>query len=233
MGNDAAEKSRRKTKPGDARDGSQFFALPYDVLDAPRYRSLPHPARALLLELGRQLGPGNNGQLRLGAAKLRPRGWKSSDTLNRAKQALLEKGFIFETVKGHRPNKASWYAVTWHALAPHAGYDPGAARAFERGAYRRDVPLVDRKKAKGYEAANTRSTQRPENAALCPAEGARETRTAPSADVSRATSCPPDSAVVPHFHNMPAPPDGNHLDMPSDGVVWAAPQGTPPATTFT
>jgi hypothetical protein len=37
---------------------------------------------------------------------LEPRGWKSADVIHRAKQELLEAEFIFETVKGRRPNRA-------------------------------------------------------------------------------------------------------------------------------
>jgi hypothetical protein len=41
-------------------------------------------------------------------------------------------------VKGRRPNRASWYAVSWFALDSHRDYDEGAAALFKRGAYRLD-----------------------------------------------------------------------------------------------
>jgi hypothetical protein len=53
-----------------------------------------------------------------------------------------------------RPNKAAWYAVSWHALDRPPGYDPGAAESFVRSAYK--------------------------NAILSPSTGARKRRTAPS-----------------------------------------------------
>ena len=69
------------------------------------------------------------------------RGWKSADMLAKAKRELLNGGFIHETVKGHRPNKASWYAVTWQTLDRHPGFDPGAAESFVRSAYRQQGPV--------------------------------------------------------------------------------------------
>lgn len=56
--------------------------------------------------------------------------------LSKSKAALLASGFIFETVKGQRPNKASWYAVTWRALDKLDGLDAGAKECFVRSAYK-------------------------------------------------------------------------------------------------
>ena len=92
-------------------------------MDCPAYAELSHPAKSLLLEIARQYVRDNNGRLLTSMAYLK------------------ERGFIHETVMGHRPNKASWYAVTWYALDKLNGYDPGAAESFERGAYRGKVPL--------------------------------------------------------------------------------------------
>lgn len=116
-------------------------ALPWSVLDCPAYGRLSHPARALLFELARQFVRDNNGRLLASGAYLAKRGWKSADVITRAKRELLDAGFIFETVKGHRPNRASWYAVTWRALDKIPGYDTDAALCFERGAYQKAAPL--------------------------------------------------------------------------------------------
>lgn len=128
---------------GDAgRDAGGFVALPWSVLDSPAYQALSHPAKALLLELARQFVLDNNGRLLASRAYLAKRGWHSPDVIDRAKRHLLEAGFIFETVKGHRPNKASWYAVTWRTLDRHPSYGPGAAAAFDRGAYRHQPSIT-------------------------------------------------------------------------------------------
>ena len=129
---------RNRGQKGDSgRDAGGFVALPWSVLDCPAYARLSHPARALLFELARQIVRDNNGRLLASAAYLAKRGWKSADVITRAKRDLIEAGFIHETVKGHRPNKASWYAVTWRVLDKIPGFDIGAAEMFERGAYQK------------------------------------------------------------------------------------------------
>jgi len=125
-----------------SRDAGGFVALPWSVLDCPSYAGLSHPARALLLEIARQLVRDNNGRLLASAGHLEARGWRSRDVITRAKRELLEAGFIFETVKGQRPNRASWYAVTWMALDRHPDFDAGALECFQRGAYRRTAEVL-------------------------------------------------------------------------------------------
>ena len=141
----------RVQKGGSGRDAGGFVAMPWAVLDCSAYARLSHPARSLLFELARQFVRDNNGRLLASRAYLAKRGWKSADVIQRAKTELLEAGFIFETVKGQRPNKASWYAVTWQTLDRLPGYDAGAAGLFERGAYRKSEPV--------------------KNATLCPSHG--------------------------------------------------------------
>ena len=127
---------RNSGKRGDSgRDSGGFIALPWSVMDCTAYAPLSHPAKALLFEIARQFVRDNNGRLLASRAYLGKRGWNSPDVISRAKRDLQEAGFIHETVKGHRPNKASWYAVTWRALDKLPGYDEGAAATFVRGAY--------------------------------------------------------------------------------------------------
>lgn len=128
-------------KSGSGRDPGLFIALPWLVMDSPAYQCLSMHARALLLEIARQYMHDNNGRLLCSRAYMLKRGWKSADMLAKAKRELLEGGFIHETVKGHRPNKASWYAVTWQTLDRHPDFDAGAAEGFVRSAYRALVPL--------------------------------------------------------------------------------------------
>jgi len=123
------------------RDHGSFIALPWSVLDCPAYARLSHPAKALLLEVARQFVKDNNGRLLISRAYMAKRGWKSSDTITNAKRQLLEGGFIYETVMGHRPNKASWYAVTWLGLDKLPGYDFGAFEGFKRSAYLQNSAL--------------------------------------------------------------------------------------------
>lgn len=96
----------------------------------------------MLLEVARQFVRDKNGRLLLSRAYMATRGWKSMAMLNKCKAELIEAGFPFQTVQGHRPNKASWYAVTWRALDKHPGYDAGAAHLFIRGAYQNGASLT-------------------------------------------------------------------------------------------
>lgn len=190
-------------KKGDTgRDGGGFAAIPWAVFDSPSYARLSHPAKALLMEFARQFVRDNNGKLLCGMAYLRPRGWKSNDVITRAKSELLEAGFIFETCKGQRPNRASWYAITWRTLDRHNGYDPGAIESFERGAYRK-------------------------NACLTPSAGVRAPSIAPPAGVVGVPLAPSPGAIRGVFAALSTPSPGNLLEKPS--VVSERTTATPPA----
>jgi hypothetical protein len=152
-----------------------FSAIPWVVLDSQAFLSLSHPARSLLLEIARQDTRSSNGRLILSSRHLRTRGWKSNDTISRAKSELLRAELIYETVKGHRPNKASWYAVTWYKLYPHKGFDVGAVEGFRLGAYS-DACL--------------------KNTALKPSHGAKSTPIAPPSGLRESATTPKGGAVV-------------------------------------
>ena len=175
------------------------MALPFGVLDSMAYRNLPHPARSLLLEVARQVQPDRNGQALLSGNYLAARGWKSSDVIIKAKRELIDAELIFETVKGARPNRAGWYAVTWRDLDPHPAYDPGTMKAFIRGRYRLKEPI-----ARGD--------------ALTPSNGAGTTPIAPPHGVGTTPATPRDGAIRPHFDPSPTPSDGDHLDVAISGA---------------
>ncbi|MBO0940482.1 hypothetical protein [Acidovorax temperans] len=184
---------RNKLRRGDAgRDAGGFVALPWAVLDSPAYLSLSMHARALLLEVARQFTRDNNGWLLLSRAHMAGRGWKSCDMLDKSKRELLAAGFIFETVKGRRPNKAARYAVTWRALDRHPGYDVGTVEVFQRGAYRLKEPV--------------------QNASLVPPRGHIERPIAPPHGTERASTVPPHGAIRGVFGVPPVPPHGHHLE---------------------
>lgn len=143
----ASERTIRSRRPAATyRDSGAFIALPWSVVDSENFRGLGHPARSLLIEFARQLAPyaSNNGQLVASRNYLRKRGWRSADVICRAKRELISAGFVHETLHGHRPNKASWFAVTWCALVRHPKYDPETTATFVRGAYDKNRGLVPR-----------------------------------------------------------------------------------------
>jgi hypothetical protein len=128
--------SRYRNHAKAKRDPGRFVALPCSVLDSAAYQALSYAAKALSLEVARQYHSDDNGRMLPSFRHLKPRGWPSPEVIQRAKRELLDAELIFETVKGARPNKASWYAVTWQILDRHPGYDPGTEAAFQRGAYK-------------------------------------------------------------------------------------------------
>lgn len=219
---------RNKGTKGDSgRDGTTFVALPLVVLDTPAYAALSYPARALLIEVARQFVRDNNGRLLLSLAYLSKRGWKSSDVITRAKRELLAAGFIFETVMGHRPNKASWYAVTWRTLDKLQGYDEGATASFVRGAYTSAALKLQPTSEQLYEkwrdagaggtgkATTTNKKPAEKNASLTPAHGVEGTPIAPFGGVETIAVAPSGGAIDPAFITFSTPPHGNHLEMPS------------------
>ena len=127
---------RQYRRRSSSRFQGRFVGIPVDVLESNAYLGLSHPAKVLLLDIALQYKGDNNGRLLTSLKFMEPRGWRSADVLNRAKQQLQDSKLIYQTVQGHRPNKASWYAITWHALDDNDRYDFGAANGFRRGAYR-------------------------------------------------------------------------------------------------
>ena len=180
----------KRSKGDSSRDAGGFVAMPWAVLDSPAYARLSHPARSLLMEIARQYVRDNNGRLLASRAYLARRGWKSADVIQRAKDELIETGFIHETVKGQRPNKASWYAVTWYTLDRLPGYDHGAAESFQRGAYRK-------------------------NAILSPSHGTESVRIVPSHGTETPPPVPSHGTIRPQKHPRSVPSHGHHLDKPS------------------
>ncbi len=132
--------SKRYKGARDKRDGGAFVSVPLSVLRSRAYIEASPYARMLLFDLLEQYRGNNNGDLCAAWKLMRPRGWRSEATLNKAKRELLELGLIVETRKGARPNKASLYAVTWYALDDCGGKLDISPRAFPRGAYLRHNP---------------------------------------------------------------------------------------------
>lgn len=192
-------------KADSGRDSGGFVALPWAVLDCPAYARLSMHGRALLLEVARQLVRDNNGRLLLSRAYMGKRGWKSADMLTKAKCELLQGGFIHQTVQGHRPNKASWYAVTWRVLDRHPGYDVGAVETFERSAYNKGSPL--------------------KNTVLSPPHGTGSAKTVPSHGTSSLAAVPHHGPIKALCSPTSVPPHGHHLEKPSAGAANGVDEG--------
>lgn len=180
---------------GSSRDGGSFVALPWAVLDSQNYQILSANARSLLIELARQYTSMNNGRLLLSRRYLSKRGWKSSDMITKGKKELLDGGFIHETVKGHRPNKASWYAITWQAIDQIPGYDAGTFVGFRRSAYTKNVAI--------------------KIAHVNPSDGTDKEKIVPLHGLSHYRPKPQDGAIEHTLTTVSTPQYGHHLELPS------------------
>jgi hypothetical protein len=118
------------------RDGGAFLSVPMSVLNSQAYCLAGPYARMLLFDLFAQYRGDNNGDMCAAWKLMKPRGWRSEETLGKAKRELIELGLIVETRKGARPNKASLYAVTWCDLDDCRGKLDISPAAFPRGRYR-------------------------------------------------------------------------------------------------
>lgn len=136
-------KPNRRTKDAkQKRDGSggAILLVPHCVLNSQAYMTLSGSAVRLLFDLAMQYNVHNNGALLASFRHMsEKRGWASADTLNKAKAELLAHDLVVETVRGQRPNKASWYGLTWLALDQIDGLEI-SAQSWPRGAYARWMP---------------------------------------------------------------------------------------------
>lgn len=182
-----AMKPRKKSFTG---DGDRFLRLPHSVIQSNAYQGLSFSAKALLVEIGAQYAGGNNGRLIASRSLLKERGFSSSATLTKAIHELLEAGLIFQTVKGYRPNKASWFAITWQDLNHHVGFDSGARAGFRRSEYK----FVQIK-----------------NAGLTSKSEAERPITAPKNELEGVSVAPENGAVMGCFTPAPASNSEHHL----------------------
>lgn len=92
------------------REPGGFAALPHCLLASQVYIGLSAHAVKLLNDLMAQFKGFNNGDLCLAWSIMEKRGWKSRDTLNKARQELLDCELILVSRYGDpkRPNLYPW-----------------------------------------------------------------------------------------------------------------------------
>jgi len=97
------------------REPGGFAALPHCLLESQVYIGLSTPAVKLLIDLSAQFKGFNNGDLCVAWTTMKKRGWKSRDTLNKARRELLDKELIEISHYGDR-RRAQLYALTFFAI---------------------------------------------------------------------------------------------------------------------
>jgi hypothetical protein len=124
------------------RDGANgaVLLMPHVVLNSVAYMTLSGQAIKLIYDVAMQYNTHNNGALLASWRYMsEKRGWTSSAALNKAKVELMSHCLLVQTVQGLRPNKASWYGLTWYALDNITGLEV-SAQAWPRGSYAHWIP---------------------------------------------------------------------------------------------
>ena len=107
--------ARKRWRAIGRADTHSFVALPHRILECDAYFRLSAKGVKLLIDLFGQYRGKNNGDFGMAWTVMEKRGWRSRDTLSRARRELLENGLIVQTRQGGR-NKCNLYAVTWLAI---------------------------------------------------------------------------------------------------------------------
>ena len=114
--------NRQKAKG--RRESGNFALLPFNLINSPNFQNASGYAVKLLVQMMEQLrfekggGTRNNGDLCISWSLMKPRGWRSKDTLQRARDELLYYGFIEQTRQGLAmvKGKPYLYALTFLAI---------------------------------------------------------------------------------------------------------------------
>src|SRR4051794_18768251 len=101
-----------KPPTADRRIVGGFAALPNAYFKTAEFAALSGRAVKLLVELALQYIPGKNGDLVITRGAMRTRGFKSADQLSKARDELINTGWIMVTRQGGR-NIPTLYAITW------------------------------------------------------------------------------------------------------------------------
>ncbi len=213
----------KKTRVDNSREPGGYISLPWSVVDSQAYQNLSCKAKALLIELARQYVRDNNGRLLLSQRYLVTRGWRSGDVILRAKRELLGAKLIYQTVQGHRPNKASWFALTWYTLDRLPGYDDDVMDGFRRGMYAtaplaRPKPTREALYEKWRDAGGSTPNKPTSRKIPTPADGVEECVITPADGVERNCVAPAYGAIRGVSGTLSTPAHGDHLDIPSNAV---------------
>ncbi len=107
--------ARSRLKIKGRRESGPFIILPKELLESSEYSTLSAKAVKLLIDLFSQYNGFNNGDFSAAWKLMAQRGWRSRDTLRRALNELVNKGFITMTRQGGK-HRCSLYAVTWKPI---------------------------------------------------------------------------------------------------------------------
>ena len=97
------------------REKGGFLALPHAVIRSEKFAALSPRATKLLIDMLASYRGNNNGDFEITYATLSTRGWKSRSMLAKARDELLESGFVLQSRQGGR-HKCGLFAVSFFAI---------------------------------------------------------------------------------------------------------------------
>ena len=108
-------KKKKNWLAAERRERGGFAALPHCLLESQVFVHLSARAVKLLVDLLAQFKGFNNGDLCMAWSIMAERGWKSRDTLNKARKELLQSELIMVSRYGDR-RRPHLYALTFFAV---------------------------------------------------------------------------------------------------------------------
>lgn len=102
----------RREKAKNRKELGSFSAIPHSVTNSSNYRSLSSKAVKLLIDTIARYNGKNNGDFDYTFTNMKKWGWKSNDTIAKAKKELMQKGWIVLTKQGGLGIGPSLYALT-------------------------------------------------------------------------------------------------------------------------
>lgn len=115
-----AKKNKKNWLSAERRESGGFAAIPHRLLESPVFTALSAHAVKLLMDLAAQFKGFNNGDLCMAWTIMEKRGWKSRDTLNKARQELLDVELILVSRHGDR-RRPTLFALTFFAIDECSG----------------------------------------------------------------------------------------------------------------
>lgn len=110
----AIPERKRVKHTGRGKDHS-FLRLPHFLLQSKEFAALSAVAVKLLLDMAKLYRGSNNGNLSMAWSRLSEEGWSSEATMRRARDELLQSGFLLCTRHGNR-KRCGLYAISWEPI---------------------------------------------------------------------------------------------------------------------
>lgn len=106
---------RKRAKFKGRKTEYSWLALPHYMIESPEFSALPVSAAKLLVQVAADYRGENNGNLEIVWTKYAGRGWNSETTLTRAREELINEGWLVCTRHPYK-RRCALYAITWQPI---------------------------------------------------------------------------------------------------------------------